>query len=181
MMAMLKHFDAGSFFFYPLLSVFIFLALVLKVFRNRFSCHGQIVAELAPSKLSNFNHSVKFVARDKKGVDRGSISLDAKHSCSRPVDQDLAQVDVAALADAEQLRFASSRILSWHESKPCCEFPALVEGSSVTDRNDDGCGDDRPDPWDLPYASAPRIGCGDPLQFKAEHFDLLLDCLPLTP
>jgi hypothetical protein len=40
----------------PLLSVFIFLALVLKVCRNRFSCHGQSVAELAPSKLSNFGH-----------------------------------------------------------------------------------------------------------------------------
>lgn len=65
MMAMLKQLDAGSFFFSPLLSVFIFLALVLKVFRNRFSCHDQIVAEPVPSKLSNFNHSVKFLARHK--------------------------------------------------------------------------------------------------------------------
>jgi hypothetical protein len=35
-----------------------FLALVLKICRNRFSCHSQSVAELAPSKLSNFGHSV---------------------------------------------------------------------------------------------------------------------------
>ena len=45
--------------------------------------------------------------------------------------------------------------------------PGPYGRSSVTDR-----GDDRPDPWVLPYASAPRIGCGDPLQFKTEHFDL---------
>jgi hypothetical protein len=75
------------------------------------------------------------------------------------VNQDFAPVDVAALADAEPLRLACSRVLSWHESKSCCELPALVEGRFVTDCSDDGGGDDRPDPWDLPYASAPRI-CG---------------------
>ena len=53
MMTMVQRLDACSFFLDPLLSVFIFLALVLKVCRNRFSCHGQSVAELAPSKLSN--------------------------------------------------------------------------------------------------------------------------------
>jgi len=40
-MAMLQQLDAGSFSVYPLLSVFNFLALILKVCRNRFSCHGQ--------------------------------------------------------------------------------------------------------------------------------------------
>jgi hypothetical protein len=50
----------------PLLSVFIFLALVLKVCRNRFSCHGQSVAELAPPKLSNFGHSATFHGVAKK-------------------------------------------------------------------------------------------------------------------
>jgi hypothetical protein len=34
------------------------LALVLKICRNRFSCHSQSVAELVRSKLSNFGHSV---------------------------------------------------------------------------------------------------------------------------
>jgi hypothetical protein len=54
MMTMVQRLDAGSFFLDPLLSVFIFLALVLKVCLNRFSCHGQSVAELAPPKPSNF-------------------------------------------------------------------------------------------------------------------------------
>jgi hypothetical protein len=55
-MTVVQRLDAGSFFLDPLLSVFIFLALVLKVCGNRFSCHGQSVAELAPSKLSNISH-----------------------------------------------------------------------------------------------------------------------------
>jgi hypothetical protein len=66
MMAVLQRLNAGSFFLYSLLSVFIFLALVLKVCRNRFSCHGQSVAEPVPSKLSNFGHSLKFMAVTRK-------------------------------------------------------------------------------------------------------------------
>jgi hypothetical protein len=66
MMTMVPRLDAGSFFLDPLLSVFIFLALILKVCRNRFSCHRQSVAELAPSKLSNFGHSATNHGSPKK-------------------------------------------------------------------------------------------------------------------
>jgi hypothetical protein len=59
MVAMVQRLDAHSFFFHTQLSVSTFLALVLKVFRNRFRCHSQSVAELSPSKLSNFGHSVQ--------------------------------------------------------------------------------------------------------------------------
>jgi hypothetical protein len=59
MLAMVQRLDAHSFFFHTQLSVSTFLALVLKVFRNRFRCHSQSVAELSPSKLSNFGHSVQ--------------------------------------------------------------------------------------------------------------------------
>ncbi len=58
MVAMVQRLDARSFFFHPQLSVATFSALVLKVCRNRFSCHSRSVAELSPSKLSNFGHSV---------------------------------------------------------------------------------------------------------------------------
>jgi hypothetical protein len=47
-----------SFFFRPQLSVCTVSAFVLEVFRNRFSCHGNTVAELPPHELSNFVHSV---------------------------------------------------------------------------------------------------------------------------
>ena len=58
MMAMVQRLDAGGFFVPMQLSVSIFFALVLKVFRNRFGCHGQSVTELSPFKLVNFGHSV---------------------------------------------------------------------------------------------------------------------------
>ena len=48
MVTMVQRLDARSFFFHPQLSVSTFLALVRKVFRNRFCCHGQSVAELGP-------------------------------------------------------------------------------------------------------------------------------------
>ena len=54
MLAMVQRLDARSFFFRPQLSVCAVSALVLKVFRNRFSCHGRSVAELSPPELSNF-------------------------------------------------------------------------------------------------------------------------------
>jgi hypothetical protein len=63
MVAMAQRLDARSLFFCPQLSVAIFLALVLKVFRNRFRCHSQSVAELCPSKLSNFGHFVTIHGR----------------------------------------------------------------------------------------------------------------------
>ena len=115
------------------------------------------------------------------GSDGGSISLDPQAQLLVRLDQDLAQIDVAALADAEQLRLASGGILSWHDSEPCCEVSPLMEGSSVADSRDDGCCYDRSDAWDLTDASAPRVCSGDPLQLRGEFFDLLFDCLPLTP
>lgn len=58
MVAMVQRLDPSGFFFHALLSVSALLALVLKVFRNRFRCHGQSVAELLPFNLSNFVHSL---------------------------------------------------------------------------------------------------------------------------
>ena len=63
MVAMIQRLDASGLFFCTQLSVSIFLALVLKVFRNRFRCHSQSVAELCPSKLSNFGHFVTIQGR----------------------------------------------------------------------------------------------------------------------
>jgi hypothetical protein len=58
MVAMVQRLDARGFFFRPQLSVCKVSALVLEVFRNRFSCHGSSVAELCSSELSNFGHSL---------------------------------------------------------------------------------------------------------------------------
>ena len=88
------------------------------------------------------------------------------------MDQDLAEIDVATLANAEQLRLASRRVLPWHQAKPRSKVSSLAKGSSVADSRDDGGGYDRADPEDLPDAGASRIRGGDLFQFKAEHFNL---------
>ena len=56
MVAMVQRLDMRSFFFRPQLSVCAVSAFVLKVFWNRFSCHGLSVAELSLPELSNFAH-----------------------------------------------------------------------------------------------------------------------------
>ena len=58
MVAMVQRLDTRGFFFRPQLSVCTVSALVLEVFRNGSSCHGRSVAELSPTDLSNFGHSV---------------------------------------------------------------------------------------------------------------------------
>ncbi len=77
------------------------------------------------------------------------------------MDQNLAQIDVPPLADAEQLRLASGGILPWHETEPCCEVSPLTESSSVADSRDNGCCHDRSDAWDLTDASATRVCSGN--------------------
>jgi hypothetical protein len=57
------------------------LALVLKVCRNRFSCHGQSVAELAPSELSHFGHSVTIHGPPRRGAGLVSLSEESVQRC----------------------------------------------------------------------------------------------------
>jgi hypothetical protein len=61
------------------------LALVLKICRNRFSCHSQSVAALVPSKLSNFGHSVddSWATTKRWRVGEGFVSLYPTHEQSR--------------------------------------------------------------------------------------------------
>lgn len=70
MVVMMKRLVARSFCIHPPLSVGAFLAFVLKVFRNRLRCHGTSVAELAPSKLCNFGHSVRTHGLPRTSGDR---------------------------------------------------------------------------------------------------------------
>jgi hypothetical protein len=60
--------------------------------------------------------SIVFSARQHSPCDPRSVSLDTQHACA--VNQNLTQVDVAALTDAEQFCFTSSRVLAWHDTQP---------------------------------------------------------------
>jgi hypothetical protein len=46
------------------------------------------------------------------------------------MDQDLTQIDVAALTDAKQLRLATGRVLPRHKAKPRCKVSPLANGYS---------------------------------------------------
>lgn len=73
------------------------------------------------------------IERVQPGSDRRPIPLDRQYRSSCPVDEDLAQVDVATFANAEQPRLASSGILPWHDSKPRGKVASLSEGCSVAE------------------------------------------------
>jgi hypothetical protein len=51
MVAMVQWLDPCSLFFHSQVIVSISLALALEIYRNRFRCHGQSLAELSASKL----------------------------------------------------------------------------------------------------------------------------------
>ena len=74
MVAMVQRLDARGFFFRPQLSVCTVSALVLEVFRNRFSCHGCSVAELSSSELSNFGHSLTIHWAATRRLDRDVLA-----------------------------------------------------------------------------------------------------------
>jgi hypothetical protein len=119
MVAMPQRLDARSFFFDPQLSVSISLALVLKVCRNRFCCHSQSVAELFPSKLCNFGHSLTI---------QGSFSLSASHHRRVPVPTKMAyQIGLRFYKTAERVDIGTL-------SQFCCWLRSRVALSNKTRR-----------------------------------------------
>ena len=81
----------------------------------------------------------------------------------------------------QQAGLASGGVLPRNKPELRGKDASLTEGCAVADGGNDGRGHNRPDPWNLPDAGTTRIGGGDPLQLKAEFFNLGFDCLPLVP
>ena len=71
---------------------------------------------------SYFNKLLGHPANQAKSYGR-SVPLDAQYGCSCAMDQDLAQVQVIALAHTEQVRLAFGRVLLRHDAEPCSELP----------------------------------------------------------
>jgi hypothetical protein len=82
--------------------------------------------------------------------ERRPFSLHVQCSGSGTMREDLAQVVVAALADAEESGLTTCRALSWHKPKPGRKLTPLMEGCAVTDRGDDRSCDQRANARDLP-------------------------------
>jgi hypothetical protein len=84
MVAMVQRLDVRSFFFRPQLSFYTVSVFVLKVFWNRFSCHGHSVAELSPPELSNFAHSVTIYEPPRRRLDRVVLPGSHRHKPGGP-------------------------------------------------------------------------------------------------
>jgi hypothetical protein len=95
------------------------------------------------------------------------------------MDEHLAQISVAELADAEQLRLATSRVLPWDEAEPRREVSPLAKCCAVTDGGDDRCRNDRTDTRYLPDATAACVVLCDLFKPVGQLVDLPFDGLPL--
>ena len=72
---------------------------------------------------------------------------------SRAMDQVLAKIAIAALADGEQARFAAGRHLARRQSEPRRHVPSTPKGAGVADGGDQRGGVDRSDPGNRHQAS----------------------------
>src|SRR5260221_13750738 len=90
----------------------------------------------------------------------GALSRLIRNTAARaPWIRTFAQVDVASLADAEQLRLASGRVLAGHEPPPRREPSAPAKSGTATARRAEGGGGNRARPPESPGgggSSAPR-------------------------
>jgi hypothetical protein len=93
-------------------------------------------------------------------AERRPFSLHAQYSGSGTMHEDLAQVVVAALADAEEAGLTTGRVLSWHKPKPGRKLTPLMEGCAVTDRGYVRCCDQRANAGDLSEPLTGWIGRG---------------------
>jgi hypothetical protein len=101
------------------------------------------------------------------------VILDAKQYGPSTVDQHATQIDVAALADAEQLLLASGGVLAGHDANPGCEVPPTAKGSPVADCGHRCSGDQRTKAGNLAQTPAKRV-------LFANAFDLVRDRLDVS-
>src|SRR5277367_213280 len=67
---------------------------------------------------------------------------------SRAVDQQLAKISVASLADAKKLRSAAGGELTWDQTQPRCQVATVLESLALADRRDQRRSDCRADARD---------------------------------
>jgi hypothetical protein len=109
------------------------------------------------------------------------VVLDAKQHRTSTVDQHATQINVAALADAVQSRFAPGGVLSGHNAHPRCKIASAAKGRSVANGDHGGGGDQRTEAWNLTELPAARILITDALNRMANRLHVALDLFPLLP
>src|ERR1700682_5940290 len=107
--------------------------------------------------------------------DTACVAFALGHPCggSCPVDEQRAQVTIAALADAKQYRAVAAGVLARHQPQPGAELAAVGELPRITDRPDHSRRHQRTDAFD--FNSGPP---GSPARPRAAARSLVPPLLP---
>src|SRR5437773_3421640 len=90
-------------------------------------------ASLLAIATTTLLRGARWASRCNPPPETSGVILDAKQYGPSSVDQHATQIDVAALADAEQLLLASGGVLSWNDANPSCEVASPPKSCSVSD------------------------------------------------
>ena len=107
----------------------------------------------------------------------------SNQSGASPMDQQGAQIAVAAFADARQSGASSTRPLLRHQPQPCGKLPAILEAFRITDGDYQRCCRYRTNAFDFSKAlthiaiakeipNPPIIGCNSPIKLGQLHLQL---------
>src|SRR5439155_23032578 len=66
----------------------------------------------------------------------------------RSMDEEFAQIAIAAFANPQQARLTSSRVLAWHQTQPGSKLPAVFERAGIADGGHQGRRAQGPNPRD---------------------------------
>src|SRR5439155_21249113 len=109
------------------------------------------------------------------------VILDAKQYGPSTVDQHATQIDVAALADAEQLLLASGGVLAGHDANPGCEVPPTAKGSPVADCGNGWRRDQQAEAGDRARTPAKSVLFSVEFDVVRERLDFFLILLSILP
>ena len=65
-----------------------------------------------------------------------TLAIEMDDAASRTVDEQSTNVGVSTLADTQQMRFPTGRVLRWSKTEPCGHVPCFLELLAVADRRD---------------------------------------------
>ena len=114
-------------------------------------------------------------------AESGRLSFHLHDHGSRAVKHHASQILVAQLADAEQSRLATGRVVVVEQVLTRLQGLALSEADAVADGRNQCCRNDWSEAWHLHQAMAAIVLLGDPSKLRAGFFDFSLELVPLLP
>src|SRR5262245_55483151 len=113
------------------------------------------------------------------GID-GRSALRGNNRRTRTMNEQRAQINVTALTDPQQCRFAAAGMLSRHQSKPRRHLPPVVEAPCVGDGGHQCAGAQGSDTGDLLKLLAESAAAMPGLDLRVELADLAIELLEVA-